>query len=561
MNDQVEERLGNIGLSDHSTTSEYRIYGPPGTGKTTNLTRQIQRAVDRFGENSVLVTGFSRATAAELKGRDTPIDFDHIGTLHSHCFHALGKPAIAEGHVEDWNRRYPHLKITPVSRQSRLDGEDAGGDESEAGGGDLLLQVLNRCRGMMHGSETLLPQVRDFAAKWASYKAANGLLDFCDLIETALRDLSVAPHKPSVLVVDEAQDLNRLQLSVIRRWSQNAQYLVLAGDDDQTIYAWAGVSPEAILDPDIPDDHKIFLDQSARVPRSVHALAERLVRQVSRRQQKTYLPRPADGEVHRFSSGGYRAPEYSILKTLEQNIKHGKSIMCLTSCSYMLHPLITVLRKNGIPFHNPHRKSNGFWNPLRTNNRKSAANRLLALLAAHPAFGDGQRRWRFSDVALWMEWLRREGTLPGALDLISANAHHQEVSDDFLEMIFAPEALRILRAALRTDSPCALLNWWREGLVPEFRQRIQFPSAIAILRGPQILRHSPQVVVGTIHSVKGGQADVVYLFPDLSKAGDTQYCQSGPPRDSVVRTFYVGATRARETLYICAAEGAAAITI
>jgi superfamily I DNA/RNA helicase len=69
------------------------------------------------------------------------------------------------------------------------------------------------------------------------------------------------------------------------------------------------------------------------------------------------------------------------------------------------------------------------------------------------------------------------------------------------------------------------------------------------------------MVVGTIHSVKGGQADVVYLFPDLSRAGDAQYRQCGPPRDSVIRTFYVGVTRARETLYICSGESAMAVSI
>src|SRR5690348_248995 len=126
--------------------------------------------------------------------------------------------------------------------------------------------------------------VRDFASMWTKYKSANGLLDFCDLIEVSLREVTAAPHHPSVLVVDEAQDLNRLQLTLIRRWSECARYLVLAGDDDQTIYAWAGASPDAILDPEIPDDHKVFLKDSIRVPRSVHALSERLIRQVSRRQ-------------------------------------------------------------------------------------------------------------------------------------------------------------------------------------------------------------------------------------------------------------------------------------
>ncbi len=97
----VTGALDGIGAQDHSVTAEYRIFGPPGTGKTTNLTRQIRRAVERFGPDSVLVTSFSRTAAAELAGRDLPISPDRIGTLHSHCYRALGAPEIAEANVAE----------------------------------------------------------------------------------------------------------------------------------------------------------------------------------------------------------------------------------------------------------------------------------------------------------------------------------------------------------------------------------------------------------------------------------------------------------------------------
>jgi len=71
----------------------------------------------------------------------------------------------------------------------------------------------------------------------------------------------------------------------------------------------------------------------------------------------------------------------------------------------------------------------------------------------------------------------------------------------------------------------------------------------------------PKVVVGTIHSVKGGQADCVYLFPDVSQAGDAQYSRAGDPHDSVIRLFYVGATRARETLFIAQRETSRSVCI
>ena len=92
-------------------TREFRIFGPPGTGKTTNISRQIARAVDRYGPQSVLVTSFSRAAAAELAGRDLPISSDRVGTLHSHCWRAIGDPELAEANVEEWNRGNPRCRL------------------------------------------------------------------------------------------------------------------------------------------------------------------------------------------------------------------------------------------------------------------------------------------------------------------------------------------------------------------------------------------------------------------------------------------------------------------
>ena len=65
----------------------------------------------------------------------------------------------------------------------------------------------------------------------------------------------------------------------------------------------------------------------------------------------------------------------------------------------------------------------------------------------------------------------------------------------------------------------------------EGRNRIRFPADIAAMRGPRAAGQAPQVVVGTIHSVKGGEADVVYLFPDLSRSGDAGLYRGGADHD------------------------------
>jgi len=561
MREPAERAPETIGLRDHSQTNEYRIFGPPGTGKTRSATCHINRSVDRLGSNSVMATSFTRAAAIELTGRDALIDPDRIGTLHSFCFQALGKPQIAEANVGEWNRENPRLWITPVSRDRSLAGEDSNSYEDPVQKvGDRLLQQLNCCRGRMLPLENWPVGVRDFTSRWNRYKIANDLLDFSDLIDTALHDSELAPNKPAVIIADEAQDLNSMQLSLLRKWGRHADHSVLAGDDDQTIYSWAGASPDAMLDPDIPADHKIFLKQSQRVPRAIHAVAERLIRQVSRRQEKTYLSRPEDGRVHRLSSGGYRSPEYGILKTAENHLAQGKSIMFLASCSYMLRPLLAALRKNGIPFHNPYRKANGFWNPLRLGSAGSAARRILSLLGAHPGWAVTQRSWECRELLSWTEWLAPHELLrAGGRDLLLSDLR-APASIELLAEVFESNALESLLAACAQGYP-ALLRWWRSHLAAGFQARTAFPAGVALQRGAHGLVDDPSVVVGTIHSVKGGQADVVYLFPDLSKAADAQYRQCGPPRDSVIRTFYVGVTRARETLYICSAEGAAALSI
>jgi superfamily I DNA/RNA helicase len=558
LSDRATGTLDGVGQMNHAVTSEYRILGPPGTGKTTSTGALARRAATKYGTKAVLVTSFSRAAAAELANCDLTIAPDQLGTLHSICVHALGRPQIAEAHVQDWNRSHPRWALTPVNRQPRLDGEDALEDGADVKAGDSCLQRLNRYRGLIVDHNLWPADIRDFERAWTKYKRESCLLDFCDLIERCLQDVPVAPGRPAVIFADEAQDLNVMQVRLLRNWGRAAEYFALAGDDDQTIYSFLGATPDALLKQAIPDDHTVVLRQSYRVPTSVHDIANTLIHRVARRQDKLYLPRPASGAVHRLSTGSYRTPEYFILSSAIKHLERGKKLMFLAPCSYMLQPLIQVLRKNAIPFHNPYRRANGFWNPLRVGPR-TATRRILSLLVTHPKYGEGQRAWTYSDILLWTEWLAGDGVLkPGARELLAATDRQQTVTIEELTMIFQDGPLNSMLSTFDRDWR-TLLEWWRCRVAPEIRTRVQFPADITSKYGPQRLVEDPGVTVGTIHSVKGGEADVVYLFPDLSRAGNAQYERPGRDRDSVIRLFYVGATRARETLYICQRETAMAI--
>ena len=235
--------------------------------------------------------------------------------------------------------------------------------------------------------------------------------------------------------------------------------------------------------------------------------------------------------------------------------------MFLAACSYMLRPIIAVLRMHGIPFHNPYRRSNGFRNPLRLGKPSSTPNRILALLIGHPDFGEGHRAWVHGDLAAWAELIQAKGVLRhGVKSKLKAGDVARPVTMEHLAAMFEPDALDSMMAAWDAGSR-ALLEWWRGRLTEDARKRVEFPAEIVANGGPRALLETPQVVVGTIHSVKGGEADVVVLFPDLSPAGDAQCTHGGVLRDTVIRQFYVAATRARERLYICGRASSLAIPI
>jgi superfamily I DNA/RNA helicase len=101
--------------------------------------------------------------------------------------------------------------------------------------------------------------------------------------------------------------------------------------------------------------------------------------------------------------------------------------------------------------------------------------------------------------------------------------------------------------------------WWRSRLLASKKAGAEYPARVLDRGGARALEEPPRLYVGTIHSFKGAEADCVILYPDLSPAGWREWGGDPAERDNVIRTFYVGITRAREELLVCArATGMAA---
>jgi len=261
---------------------------------------------------------------------------------------------------------------------------------------------------------------------------------------------------------------------------------------------------------------------------------------VSERQPKNYRPRNAEGMVA-YLDGRWRQPEWGIFRQVENELKGGGTVMVLASCEFMLRPLGNLLRDEAIPFHNPYRPEKYGWNPLSARKGGPAeAVRALALARQGPMV----RSWRAREVALWTKPLAHV-FLRGAKKHLEELPSEHVITTGDLEEIFDPvKALEITTAFRAGVGP--LVEWWVKHLGAS-SERYLMPATVVTKRGLDALSETPRLILGTIHSVKGAQADTVILFPDLSAAA---MAGDGAESDGVSRLFYVGMTRARERLFL-----------
>tara|TARA_R100000963_G_C4604825_1_gene77264 strand:+ start:88 stop:573 length:486 start_codon:yes stop_codon:yes gene_type:complete len=156
--------------------------------------------------------------------------------------------------------------------------------------------------------------------------------------------------------------------------------------------------------------------------------------------------------------------------------------------------------------------------------------------------------------------LKASGTLPsGAKKTIRKNAEtiqSKTITAKEGEKLFGPHTWHELQMRFKKGTE---IDWLRDRTLPSKTKMMEYAWNIAEKQGGRVLGEEPRLVVGTIHSTKGAEADCVYLFPDLSSSGMREWTGAAETRDSVVRTFYVGATRAKEKLVLASRASALAV--
>ncbi len=283
------------------------ILAGAGTGKTTTITRRIawQVASGAFPPQQIVAVTFTDKAAGELRARLRALGVDGVraSTFHSAAL------ALLRHFEGDPGRILPSKAIL-----LRRIGNSLPGAYRFRPAGDLATEIewaKNRrltpdtYRDRLGDHEPPIPpdlSLRVFR-EYERRKDAEGLLDFEDLLERTARllesdaEVRAAVHdRWRAFTVDEYQDVNLLQQSLLDLWLGDRDDLCAVGDDYQAIYGFTGASAEWLLalPRRFPDAHVVRLERNYRSTAQVIELANRLVPRLGG-SAKTLAPTLPDG--------------------------------------------------------------------------------------------------------------------------------------------------------------------------------------------------------------------------------------------------------------------------
>lgn len=495
------------------------VLGPPGTGKTTSLLAEVERELKRGTppDRIAYITFTTRGAKIAIeraceKFKLAPAQLPYFRTIHSLCYRALqvkgGDMLIGDAFFEFAD----HAGIRVTGRSWSDDGLLTSFEQGDRA---LFMENLSRIRQVSLreqyelGADDLNWNYVDRVSRaLTAFKLSRNLFDYTDLLSQFVaedRDLGLTK-----LFVDEAQDLSSLQWAVVQLLGRSCDRVVVAGDDDQAIYRWAGADVEHLIN---MDGTVRVLGQSFRCPPVVQKLSDGIISPVHHRRPKKWRAKPGGKGVVE------QERDFASVDLDEKG-----TVLVLTRNVYVLREQVEpALRAEGIVYEMAGKSSidpdlvraAAAWEDLRKGEEIT--------------LGDARRMYKFISTNTGVK--RRYKTLPKYGD-----------NDD--EPVSMTDLVQT--GGLLVDPQ----KIWHDALDKMPNTDMSYMLA-ARRRGEKLRGGKPRVRLSTIHSAKGGEADHVVLMKEMAKR---TYDEMHKMPDDERRVFYVAVTRARERLTIVGSD-------
>ena len=349
------------------------VLAPPGSGKTLIVTERTRYLIEEseVRPDQILVITFTRYAAREMKerferltaGKNYPVTF---GTFHS-IFYGILKCAYGIGANNLMSEKESSVLLQEVLDQTDIESTPEVEDEEE------LVRELLREVGMVKNG---LYHLKDFHSKYLtqdefaevfrSYEHQKKELKKFDFDDMLVQCYALFRKKPEILqgwqkrfqyiLIDEFQDINRVQYEVIRMLAAPRYNLFVVGDDDQSIYGFRGAKPELMLymKQEFPALRTISLTVNYRSTEFITGAAARVILHNDTRFYKRVQSFRGRGQnVHvqevldEQEEAQYVTEE--IQKKLDQGIKPGE-IAVLFRTAVQARMISEILSEHRIPF-------------------------------------------------------------------------------------------------------------------------------------------------------------------------------------------------------------------
>ncbi len=354
-----------------------------GTGKTRTLTYRVARLVEMgVDPKSILLLTFTRRSAKEMLRRaavllhDTKAEDVSGGTFHAFANLTLRKYSPVIGYNQNFSILDQGDSEDVINLLRTQLGLAAGKKRFPRKGTLLSMHSLQLSR--MAPLEAIITQdyphfieetenITRLLTRYDDYKRRANVMDYDDLITNLVLLLdsssevrAAVTKKYKYIMVDEYQDVNRLQARVIERLSSSREpaqaNVMVVGDDAQSIYKFRGADVKNIFEfPNLfPGARIIRLEENYRSTQPILALTNQIISLASERYEKTLFSRMTSDELPQVvcAENEHQQSVYVVEKILEFREQGAKleDIAVLFRSGYMSFDLELELQRANIPF-------------------------------------------------------------------------------------------------------------------------------------------------------------------------------------------------------------------
>lgn len=498
-----------------------KYYGPPGTGKTTTIVKELEGLKRVVDPEQMFALSFTRSAKWAMFSKAPFVPIDNIRTLHSFASRALG---LQKENFMKKSQVKAFFSAYGLSFEEEADDEEQAFSvvESRTDGGELY-QLINYAKNRWGWNyydyfidfyrrnssdfglkpERALKIAKDFDA----YMQSLQCYDYTEILRIGVRQAHALNFAPKVLVLDEFQDITPLMWEILKHIVNKAGIVLVAGDDDQSIFSFAGSDPAFLIGFEAEES---VLAQSFRLPKAVHRLAMRLISKNRKRKVKQYKPRDEEG-VAEFVHKDW------VLDCLK-----GESVLLLARNRWVVDEWVQELNKHGIPYGRL--------------GAKQKLPKVLELLKILDAWRKGEEVDE-EDVKKVVEWDDKTFSFRKLAG--------------YRPLGWETQKPRFVRAFLQKDTGYEVIRKLLTLPLPHL-----FTDEVARRWIPRLKNAEewlkPKVKVGTIHQAKGLEAETVILDTRMSKKVWIGAEEDAEPER---RVLYVGITRAKQRLYLVDGDG------